>query len=417
MMPEKKQSKLIFLSFLCLFVYEFAYILHDAELDINSDNYFILLYVTIGCLIALMAKTDWKADIPRPALTIYYLMLAWNFVAIVHGMITANGYQDYKNTLIHTGGGLSLIIPLAMMAGMGFQWSGRMLKLCLLIFLLSFFAIPIAIKYFNEIYPRIVTPVAFFILLIPFLKAKDRLVVLAVAVVAVGIGLTWRANVLRIGMSVGFLMLYYFRSLIGSALLTIAQVAIFVVPLYFLYEGINGKSIFANDDDKEYNVVTNGEESNLAADTRTILYEEVFKDLVTTESLWLGKGSNGKYKTELDFELLAELGDERPSVEVGFLKILIHTGILGMLIYTVLLGMAIFYGTWRSANFLSKMIAMFLAAHWLMLFIENSIDFSMYFYFSWFAVGLCFSEKFRAMSNDDIRNWVRGVPVETEEES
>ncbi|HSU27400.1 MAG TPA: O-antigen ligase family protein, partial [Chitinophagaceae bacterium] len=295
----------------------------------------------------------------------------------------------------------------AMMAGFNILNGQRLFRFCMIIFLCSFIAIPVSLEYFDEIYPRLVTPIVIFILFIPYYKNKNRFIILAVAIVSVAIALGWRANVLRILLSFPFLLIYYFRRYIASWFLTLLQVAFFVVPLYFLVQGIKGDSIFAKNSDAEFNITANGEEENLAADTRTDLYTEVLSDLYYSRDIWLGRGSNGKYKTNIYDDVRAGTDNERPNVEVGFLKILINTGVLGMLLYTLLLGLAAYYGTWKSNNTLTKMLSMFLVSHWTMLFMENLIEYSMYFYFSWIVVGLCFSKKFRSMTDAQIKTWLR----------
>ncbi len=406
MLTEKKQSNLLFWSFLSLYAYELVF--QWPKLSFSASNLFALLYISLGCMIVLYRKTSWKQDIPPAAQTAFYLLLACNVVAVIRGILNAKGYVDLKNTLTDADGGLALLLPITMMAGLSFLNGYRLLRLCITIFTFSFVLIPVALSLFPEMYSRLVTPVIFFILLIPYVKGFHKFVILIVAVVSALIAVSWRANILQIGLGFLFLLIYYFRQLITKFFLTILQIAFFVVPLYFLYQGTQGDSIFANDD-SQYNVMSNGEEVDLIADTRTALYDEVLNDLVKNNSLWLGKGSTGKYETEYDFELLAELGNERPNVEVGFLKILIQTGILGMILYGIVLGIAVYFGTQQTNNTLTKLLAVFLAFHWTMLFIESTTVYDPYFYFSWIAVGLCFSKKFRNLTDGQIREWLHHI--------
>lgn len=407
MLAEKKIRGYIFWSFVCLFVYALLVELPKAKIPVSASNFFILLYVSIACLVILMVKTSWKTEIPRSALLFFNLLLLCHLVAFVRGMFTAKGYFDWKNILTDSSGGLSLFILLALVAGVNFLAGKRLTKLLINLLLFSFVLIPIFMNVSDESYARIVVSVMFLIFFIPYYRSKQRLIILAVAVFSSYIALTLRTNIVHIAISIIILGIYYFKTMIPSRALLVVQVALFILPIPFLIQGINGNSIFAKNEDTEVMVAGKEGEENLTADTRTGLYEEVLSDLYDSGDIWLGRGSNGKYKTEYDWGLLEELGNERPNVEVGFLKILIQTGVLGLLLYLVLLIIAVYYGNIRSNNSFTKMLATFLATHWAMLFVENSNDYGIYYYLTWLVTGICLSKDFRSLTDQQIKDWLR----------
>lgn len=402
-MTIERQNKLVFWSFLCLFVYSLVYELIDAW--VSASNFFGLIYISIICLVTLFVRTSWKRDIPPNALLLYDVLLIWNLVCFVRGMFASLNYFDWKNVLTDPGGGLSLAVPLAIIVGVNYLSTKRLLKLIITLFKFSILLIPASLFIFSEIYSRLVTPVVVFILFIPYLKKRERVVVFLVAILSAVLGLSWRANILHISISFLILFIYYFRMVLSRSFITVLQVASFVLPIYFIYQGIQGESIFAKSATISSSPNESAEVQDLTADTRTDLYTDVFKDLKQNQKLWLGKGANAKYKAQEDFDLLAFLGDERPSVEVGFLKTLLYTGIIGVLIYSILIIMAVYYGTCRTNNTLTVLLATFLASHWVILFIENIINYDMYFYMSWICVGLCFSESFRNLTDTQIKRW------------
>ena len=408
MLAEKKAKKLIFWSFVCLFVNSFLIEFPKAHINISSSNYFIVLYISVGCLVYLYSKSGWKQDVPKSTVLMFHLVMVCNLVGLVRGFLTAANYYDWKNAFIESGGGLSLLIPLAMMVGVNFLYSQKLMRFCLLVLTYGFLIIPVVAQYESEIYSRLMSMVVFMLLLVPFFKLRQSAIILVVAIVSAVISIAWRANVLHIALSLLFLLIYYFRKVVTRQVLTVLQIAFFVIPFYFLYQGITtGKSVFRQDDNTEMMVSNKGEEENLAADTRTEIYEEVLTDLHDTNDIWLGRGANGKYKTEFDWGLIEALSDERPNVEVGFLKTLIQTGVLGLLLYGIVIGLAVYYGTNQTNNTLTKMIATYLASHFAILFIENINDYSIYFYFSWVAIGICFSKTFRSLTDEQIKNWLR----------
>ena len=405
MLKQSEQKNFIYWSFISLFIY--TLLLELPILSISPSNFFFLLYISLSFLLVLYFRNYWKRDIPPFALITFNLLLVCNLIAIVRAIVSTSNYLDWKHTLVNEDGGISLLVPFAMVSSFHFINNKKLLQLCINIFKYSFFLIPIALAFSTESYPRMVTPVIVFIILSPYFKEKERFIILTVAVISVAIAISWRTNVLHILISFSLLMVYYLRKWASASLLTVVHLCLFLIPLYFLNQGINGDSIFSRMKNSEYSIKTNGEEIEFTADTRTALYEEVFKDLNVTNSLWLGKGSTGKYKTEYDYDLLAEMGNERSSVEVGFLRILINTGILGFVLYTILLLIAVFYGTFRTKNTLSKLLALLVASHWAMLFIEEATVYNLYYYFTWIVVGLCFSREFRNLSDDQLKEWLR----------
>ena len=96
----------------------------------------------------------------------------------------------------------------------------------------------------------------------------------------------------------------------------------------------------------------------------------------------------------------------RPDVEVGFLKLLIYNGVLGIILYGILLFFAAYYGIAKTNNILSQLLGVFIATHWLVLFLENIITYNPYYYFHWFSVGLCLSHSFRSLTNEEIKKWL-----------
>lgn len=407
MLGDRKKTKLIYWSFLCIYIIAFLLELPKANINISASNFFILLYISIICLVVFYAKTTWKKDLPPGVLPIFNLLLLCNLIAFIRGMFFATKYFEWKIILTDGSGGLSFFIPLAMLVGLNICYGHKLLRLSINILLYSFLLVPLFINYSNEIYARLVTPVVFLIMLTPYYKFKQQLIIYIVAFASAAIALTWRANVLHIGLSLSILAIYYFRSLISKRVLFALQILIFALPFYFLVLGINGKSIFAKNEDKGVMVSSKNGDEDLTADTRTNMYEEVLGDLYKTDDIWLGRGSNGKYKTQYDWELVEDFGDERGNVEVGFLKTLMYTGILGIVIYAIILLMAVYYGTNHTSNTLTKMLATFLACHWVVMFMENMPDYNIYFYFSWVAVGVCFSKKFRALTDSQIKEWLR----------
>jgi hypothetical protein len=399
---------LILLSFISLYLYELLFELPYTKKTI--DNFFPLIYISAISLLIVFWQTNKKVEMPKGAITAFYVFFIWNIVSFTRSALTATEYLDIKSLYINKLGGLSLLIPLAIAAGLNFNESKKMLKFVFFTLLFSFALIPLTLTSAEtEIYlfSRNVVPVIFFILFIPYLKIKQNILILIVAFLSLFIAIAWRSNIIHIITSLGIVSIFWFRKAISHRILLMLQAALFVIPIFLLFRGIEGENIFNRSTNVEYLITSKGEQENLAEDTRTELYSDVLNDLYESGDIWLGRGANGKYKTGGDFELPVELGNMRPDVEVGFLKLLIYNGILGVLLYGIIIWIAAYNGIAKTNNTLSQILGVLIASHWFILFLENIITYNPYYYFHWFTVGLCLSHSFRTLTNEDIKQWLR----------
>jgi hypothetical protein len=176
----------------------------------------------------------------------------------------------------------------------------------------------------------------------------------------------------------------------------------FITPFLLLFLGVSGNfNVFQpfEADDTSLVVSSQGTEENLITDTRTFLYYEVFTSMNDHNSFIWGEGAAGKYTSNF-FN-----GIDRYGAEVGFLNILLYSGIIGVTIYFVVLVTACFYGIYRSRNTLSKLLSIFIAFRWVLLFAEDITQYDMNFYFMWIIIGLCLSKQFRQMTDRDIKQY------------
>ena len=181
----------------------------------------------------------------------------------------------------------------------------------------------------------------------------------------------------------------------------------FIIPPIFLVLGItNQYNIFKPTDDIDKYAIAydNGMESNLATDTRTFLYQEVFSSMQENHSFIFGEGAAAKYKTEY-FDDMGAQNNARYGAEVGFLNTLLYSGVIGILSYALVLFSAVYYGVARSNNFFCKMLALFLAFRWIVFFIEDFTVYDSNYYFLWLSAGLCLSKEFRALTDADIKQY------------
>ena len=190
----------------------------------------------------------------------------------------------------------------------------------------------------KELYSRIMIPIGLFIVFLPFLKSRWKLLVIVVAVTSILVVLDFRSNIIKMAFSLGLLVVYYFRNFIRKNWLLLAQFCLFVIPLLLLSLAISNQyNIFKEilGDEGYYNTDGRELEVNYMADTRTGLYTDVLLSLNKSGNWLMGEGAGGKYQTER-FNSLGD-GRGRYGSEVGILNILLYHGIVGVTIYFLLL--------------------------------------------------------------------------------
>ena len=114
-----------------------------------------------------------------------------------------------------------------------------------------------------------------------------------------------------------------------------------------------------------------------------------------------GEGGAGKYKSKY----LGDINGWRYGSEVGILNILLYDGIIGVMIYFLLLFAVSFIAIYRSNNYLSKLLGLFIASRFLLSFIEEFTQYDMNFYFFWIAVGMVSSSHFRKISDEQLKKY------------
>ena len=361
-------------------------------------------------LVYFARKSNWEDDLTTTVSILFKLLLAWNIINIIRGIFSANGYWEWKFLFFSTG--FFFLVPLAFFVGKSLSLARAALQSVLkYFFAFGFLAIPVGYFTVHHLYARLMIPISFFIVMIPYLKSRHKILVVLVAIVSVCVAYDLRANIVKIAISILVLLTWYFRKFIALTWLKILHITLFILPLPLLYLAASGQyNIFnaasQNESfivkDKKLNV---GEDESLTADTRTLLYVEVFKTLNEQNDWLFGQGAVGKYKTHA-FDDKAIIKGERFGSEVGFLNTLLYSGIVGVILYALLVFTvsrnAIFY----SNNWLSKMLGIVVMSRWMQFFLEEYTQFDLNLYFLWIIIGLISTRQFRAMTDQQIKNFI-----------
>lgn len=392
------------------------FVISDTLLYISNsgfgDTYFTPIssfckYVALFAIIYISSKSKLSNGIPKSIFNIYRLLLAWNVVTILHGVLTAKSYWDWKTLLLSSA--LFLLIPLVFFIGRNLLLARQTLFFFIkYICVYGFLLIPLTLTTNEELYARIVVPVSFFLVCIPYLKPKHRILLIIVAFVSILSILDFRANIIKITVSVLTLGVFYLKSIFSNKIYKWAHAIMFILPVFLLIMAVfGGFNLFEQLQKNEgYTIKTRGSEaSNLAADTRTFLYVEVFQTMNDNNAWIFGEGAVGKYKSIYFTELVT--GNMRFSTEVGFLNTLLYSGILGVLLYFLILFFCSYYAIYRSNNYLSKMLGLLIASRWVLFFLEEFTQFDINNYFLWIILGLVASNRFRSFTDSYLTQFFK----------
>ena len=327
------------------------------------------------------------------------LLIIWNFINIFRSIV--NGDSNFLTTFGNPFTVLSLLIPFAVFYG---------LKLINLIYIrdillksikLGIYCIPLF--FINNKFAGLGHLFTGYFFLSPsvIIENKKNIYLILTALIIVFLtSLSSRTTLVRIALyAIPFIMLflqkkYYFKNTYKFTFLLL------IFPIYFTYSGFNhGNTIF------EY--FSSKSDNELYTDTRSFLFEEVFEDLNNNNKLLIGKGAASNYFSNY-FTNNLNVKNNRLTVEVGILTILLKGGIIALLLNLSIFFIAIYMAYFKSNNTYSKTLGFLLLVHVVLLFVENVVAYNIYNFIIWFTVGVCLNKQFRLLNNFQIKYIING---------
>ena len=141
-------------------------------------------------------------------------------------------------------------------------------------------------------------------------------------------------------------------------------------------------------------------------DTRSGVEVWMFADMSSTDWI-IGKGIKGKYYCPIVENVNdAEGAGYRDNIETGYLQIILKGGIVSLALLLLMFVPAVYKGLFKSKNVLSKAAAMWVLLWIVYLYPSGGIVFTMNYIMVWIAVGICYSEKIRSLSDITIKNYL-----------
>lgn len=401
-------SKLKFnISLIALLVYELAMLVFQLDgLSLGK-----LLLTGLVWISFFMAFTEYVKKIkllrkrfPWFAFAALSTLIGWNIIGLLRSVAAGDGTVTTLLGNVNTS--LALLLPFVIIfsaksinLGVMHRYFITVLKIAvptLILFYISTGGAPTVIQV--RMLLVLFLPAAFLIPLLPFIKKKERILILISALL-----LGYAANlygqrtmmIREFSLFLGLIAVYIYGKYNFKWLLPIAFLTL-LLPIALLYQGITtGESPLET-------YLSSSLDSDLKTDTRTFLYKELYTDLESNNQLLTGKGANGSYYSDY-FSNAPEESAYRNTIEVGVLGILLKGGFIAVFLNLCILVLAIFFAFFRANNTFVTAVGFILIAHTILLFIENYYNYSGYNYAIWFCIGVCLSKEIRYMTNADIR--------------
>lgn len=183
-----------------------------------------------------------------------------------------------------------------------------------------------------------------------------------------------------------FILIWYLYTTQSKKNNKFKMVIIAVVLIFMCY------NIFTNLSDSFFSLLI--ERSNV--DTRSGVENNFYKDFSSDFDWLFGRGLLGTYFDNI-------FGEQRFSIETGYLFIILRCGLLYLIPYVILLLLSGIKGYIRSKNIFVKSIAIFMLMSVLELYPWGYQTFTFKFYIIWLGVYICNSKYFLNMSDNDIQ--------------
>ena len=347
-----------------------------------------------------------------PLYFVIYAYLFWNCFSFIHGLFIVETYWDVKGLVSN---GMALMLPLVVFAFGQVRFTRLVIKAYIKYALPLFLFFMLIIG--TDAYGKYLGLISSILLYFSVLKKKWQWIIGGVSCFVLMVDLGARSNVIRFGVAFLLSLVYYVRHLIPEKSIELARLFLMLIPLLLFYIGVIGVfNVFKMDEYLEgkhttMRVDSSGElvEDDLAADTRTFLYVDVL-NTAKKYNTWL-IGRSPARGNESDSFGAADMNgrNERLRNEVGILNVFTWTGSIGVLLYFLVFWRASFLAINRSSNFYSKMLGLFVAFRWAYAWVEDINSFTLNYFLLWMMMGMCFSPAFRAMSDFEMKLWVRSI--------
>ena len=407
------------LIFTALFVSAFlieciCVMLQQSSIDFLNPPFALVLTTKIvicGCCLWYYVKDECYTRTSFLSATIVLILM---LISMFRGLFAVEGYWGYKGWVNCVLSALSftLIFPLfsPIIAGKLLQsWNKFIFPLFLFvgIWMVRFGSYPFQIPFIYYFY------ILLFTLAVSYPKARWIIISGTICTLIV---LENRSAIIKTAIAIALCSTLYLPRVLAKISHITIHFFFYLLPIILFYLGITGTfnvfKVLTNDEPKT--VVWNSTPSNditdnkeLTGDTRTFLYAEVLLSAIEGDyvifghSIGRGNTHGGEWTTDVE----GMDSSERLMNEAEILNIFTWMGLVGVVLYTIMYLQASLLGLFFSKNRYIPLIACTVAFHWAMLWIEECPSFRPMDFALFLLLGMCFSPRFRRMSDGEFKLW------------
>ncbi|MFT4203277.1 MAG: O-antigen ligase family protein [Chitinophagaceae bacterium] len=389
----------------------------------NQWNVFPIGNTTTGWLvnIAVIYSCFWYKNIffypanKRDYLSIWIYLL-WVGAMSIKGFWIAEGYWEWKQCVSGT---IILSLPLLVFP-FSLPWLCRNVLKFWLRYTLPLFGLFFCWTVEKGSYQFLLGPIFLLGCFLPLIPTKWRYLLLGLLILMLLIDFGARSQVIKAAVALLISVGVYFRNRISVVWLRILFWGLCILPIVLLILGIAGifnpfKDLSDHSGNFVEQTVINGEvqDDDLAADTRTFIYQEVINSAVTHHYLWIGRtparGNDSEVFGEYNAEELHTGKYERHQNELCFPSVFTWLGVVGMLLYCFFYLKSAYLALYRSNNIYMKLVGIIIAFHFMYGWVEDTNSFDIINISLWMFIAMGFSEAFRKMTNKEYEHWLKRI--------
>jgi len=345
----------------------------------------------------------------------FLIYTIWMIIGVIRGIYTVDNYWEVK---FFTSNIICLSLPLFILIFRNpeftlsfYLYYNKIIPIYLIAYLTGYAYVATVHFQMGPVFYLL----ASFLFLIPSYKWKIATVIVLLLMAS---DVEARSQLIKACIAFGISIVVVFDRWIPRFLIQIGAFSFYILAIVLLYLGITGKyNIFDHSDHSNTETYVNGklvEKPIGSADTRTFIYVEVLTSAVNNDYIWIGRTpARGNDSPTFAPQIIADRGTgvklERNMNEVCHPNIFTWLGLIGMILYGLLYLQSTIMGLYYSNNIYIRYLAVVVAIHWALGWIENMNNFIPMNMGQWMVIGMCISPEFRRMSNDEFKIWFRSL--------
>jgi hypothetical protein len=261
-------------------------------------------------------------------------------------------------------------------------------------------------------------PFSLLLLLFPFLDKKWKIITIIITTIALVTDMEARSTIIKFATAGILALSYYLGFYIRKNLLNLIHKIFMFTPFLLLitatagiFNPFNMDAYIKGDVKNEYYDESGHKyETDLKADTRTAIYQEVFETAKYYKSWITGRSPAKGNRTELFYDIISITGKaERSGNEVAILNIFTWTGLIGVLLYFLIFFRATWLAINKSNSYFMKILGIYLSFRWMYSWVEDINSYSLNYFLIWVMLAMAYSDKFRLMNERELLIWTRGL--------